>query len=168
MTDAAAPDVEPEKKSSRMPMIIGLLLALVGGGGGFFAVSTGLLFGTDKHAEEADRQVEGGEDVPAKLLPDIAFVSLPQLVVSLGPGSESRHLIFRADLEVPRDKVADVEAILPRMVDVLNSYLRALEPRDIEELSSLVKLRAQMLRRVQLVAGQERVRDLLVMEFVLN
>ncbi len=101
-------------------------------------------------------------------LPDISFVSLPQLVVSLGAGSQSDHLIFRADLEVPRTMVQEVESILPRVVDVLNSYLRALEPRDIEGPSSLVKLRAQMLRRIQLVAGQDRVRDLLVMEFVLN
>ena len=49
-----------------------------------------------------------------------------------------------------------------------NSYLRALELRDLEDPSALTRLRAQMLRRVQVVAGPERVNDLLVMEFVLN
>ena len=32
----------------------------------------------------------------------------------------------------------------------------------------LVRLRAQMLRRVQMVTGEGRVRDLLITEFVLN
>ncbi len=168
MTDATVPDQKPAKKTSKLPMIIGLVLALAGGGGGFFAVSSGLLFGGGDHGEAADAHAEEDTGAPSEPLPDISFVSLPQLVVSLGPGSHSEHLMFRADLEVPKDKVADVESILPRVVDVLNSYLRALEPRDIEGPSSLVKLRAQMLRRIQLVAGQDRVRDLLVMEFVLN
>ncbi|MBC7156526.1 MAG: flagellar basal body protein FliL, partial [Rhodobacteraceae bacterium] len=41
----------------------------------------------------------------------------------------------------------------------------------VEELlapAALVRLRAQMLRRVQVVAGAGRVRDLLVNEFVVN
>jgi flagellar FliL protein len=54
------------------------------------------------------------------------------------------------------------------VVDVLNGYLRALEPREIEDPAALMRIRAQMLRRVQVVAGGDRVRDLLVMEFVVN
>ena len=58
--------------------------------------------------------------------------------------------------------------LLPRILDVLNGYLRAVETADLENPSALVKLRAQMLRRVQIVTGEGRVRDLLVTEFVLN
>ncbi|SNR37288.1 flagellar basal body-associated FliL family protein [Puniceibacterium sediminis] len=166
MTDATVPEEELAKKPSKLPMIIGLVLALVGGGGGFFAVSSGLLFGGGDHGET--QHAEDEHVVDSGPLPDISFVSMPQIVVTLGPGSLNKNLIFRADLEVPKGKVADVEMIMPRVVDVLNSYLRALEPRDIEKPSSLVRLRAQMLRRIQLVAGEDRVRDLLVMEFVLN
>ena len=50
----------------------------------------------------------------------------------------------------------------------MNGYLRAVEVRDIESAAALTRLRAQLLRRVQIVAGQERVNDLLIMEFVLN
>ena len=57
---------------------------------------------------------------------------------------------------------------MPRVLDVLNSYLRAVEVSDLEDPSALVRLRAQMLRRVQIVTGEGRVRDLLVTEFVLN
>ncbi len=51
---------------------------------------------------------------------------------------------------------------------MLNSYLRAVEVRQLEDPSALLRLRAQMLRRVQIVTGEGRVRDLLISEFVLN
>ena len=57
---------------------------------------------------------------------------------------------------------------MPRVIDVLNSYLRALEIGDIADAAALVRLRAQMLRRIQIVTGAGRVNDLLIMEFVLN
>ena len=63
---------------------------------------------------------------------------------------------------------ADVEAIKPRIIDVLNGYLRAVRVSDLEDPTVLIKLRSQMLRRVQVVTGPGYVRDLLIMEFVLN
>jgi flagellar FliL protein len=51
---------------------------------------------------------------------------------------------------------------------VLNGYLRAVDAADLEDPAALVRVRAQMLRRVQLVTGEGRVRDLLVTEFLLN
>ena len=56
----------------------------------------------------------------------------------------------------------------PRILDVLNGYLRAVEVAELEDPSALVRLRAQMLRRIQVVAGEGRVNDLLISEFVLN
>jgi flagellar FliL protein len=63
---------------------------------------------------------------------------------------------------------ADVEHLMPRVVDVLNSYLRALELGDLTDSAALMRLRAQMLRRLQVVTGEGRINDLLIMEFVLN
>ncbi len=40
--------------------------------------------------------------------------------------------------------------------------------RDLENPAAIQRLRAQMLRRVQVVTGEGRVRDLLVTEFILN
>jgi len=42
------------------------------------------------------------------------------------------------------------------------------ETKDLEDPLALVRLRAQMLRRVQMVTGEGRVRDLLITEFVIN
>ena len=69
---------------------------------------------------------------------------------------------------VPKSRQSAVETVQPRVVDVLNSYLRAVKVADLEDPSALVRLRSQMLRRVQVVAGPGNVNDLLVMEFVMN
>lgn len=154
-------DETPPKKSLKMPIIIGLLLAILGGGGGFFAVQMGLLFGTDAQTEQAEHEA-------AEPLPDIAFVPVDPLVISLNDNGAHRHLRFRAELEVEGDAADDVAVLMPRVIDVLNNYLRAVDVSLMNESAALVTLRAQMLRRVQVVVGRGRVRDLLIMEFVLN
>ncbi|SDE41010.1 flagellar FliL protein [Salipiger thiooxidans] len=185
MTDAAADvpgeDEEPKKKSSKLPLIIGVVLALVGGGGGFYAAFSGLLpfGGGGDHTAPADGHGDtaaaGAHDPHAAddhgaPLPDanVAFIEMPQMIISMGPSSDMHHLRFLASLEVPPSHMAEVESLKPRVVDVLNNYLRALHPSDIEAPGALIRIRSQMLRRVQLVAGEDRVRDLLIMEFVLN
>ncbi|MBO9407432.1 flagellar basal body-associated FliL family protein [Shimia sp. R9_1] len=165
MTDETVDTEETPKKASKLPLIIGLVLALAGGGGGFFAVYSGMILGSDTAPAAEEESVE--MDKP-EALPDITYVGLDPFVVSLTSGGSADYLRFRAQLEVPSAHQEEVERVLPRVVDVLNGYLRALSPADIESPDALVKLRSQMLRRVQIVTGQERVSDLLVMEFVLN
>ncbi len=156
------PDVEEAvEKKSKKPLLIGVILALVGSGGGFYATWSGLLLGSESVSEETHEEIkEKG--------PETAFVSMDQLVISLDNTTRAKHLLFRAALEVPKSYADEVQAILPRVIDVLNTYLRALDPSDLEDPSALTRLRAQMLRRVKVVAGQGRINDLLVMEFVLN
>ncbi|WP_020040485.1 flagellar basal body-associated FliL family protein [Salipiger mucosus] len=180
--DAAGDAETPKKTSSKLPLILGIVLALAGGGGGFFAAWSGMLpFGGSAHADEGDAgHAAPGDhgstgdhaapDDPGVAVPmgDVAFVEVPQLVVSLGTTTDMHHLRFRTSLEVAASAAADVETLMPRVVDVLNTYLRALEPSDIDAPGALIRLRAQMLRRVQLVTGREAVQDLLVQEFVLN
>lgn len=162
MSDAQAePEDDPPKKS-KMPIIIGLVLALAGGGGGFYAAFSGMILGSDANEEKPE------EDEIATKGPEVAYVAIDPLVISIRGNANASHLKFRAHLEVSPDSSEDVEKLLPRVVDVLNSYLRAVEPGDLEDPSSLTKLRAQMLRRVQVVTGLGKVRDLLIMEFVLN
>lgn len=163
MADEAQPNGEEEpKKKSKLPMIIGLVLLLAGGGGGFFAVSSGMLFG-DSHEEE-----DVAEEVVIDELPNIAFVPLDPLLISLGGEKPARHLRFTAQLEVEPKSVESVTSVQPRIVDVLNGYLRAVETSELESPSALIRLRTQMLRRIQMVTGEGHVRDLLIMEFVLN
>jgi flagellar FliL protein len=161
MSEPVVDAEETSTKKSKKPMLIGLILAIAGGSGGFFATWSGMLLGSESHASEVH---EVTENASAKT----AFVPVEQLVISLNAAARAQHLLFRAELEVPESYAEEVQGLLPRVVDVMNTYLRALDPGDLEDPSALTRLRAQMLRRVQVVAGQGRINDLLVMEFVLN
>lgn len=156
MTDAAI-DGEETPKKSKAGLLIGLVLALVGAGAGFFVTSSGMLSSDKPAVEKSGSYVD-----------NLAFVAIDPMTVSIGPPSESRYLRFRAELEVKADYKSDVEAMLPRVVDVLNTYLRSISMADVEDPSALLTLRAQMRRRIDLVVGEGKVNDLLVMEFVVN
>lgn len=175
MTTAADPaGIAAPKKSSRLPLILGIVLAVAGGGGGFMAVRMGLLSGTDA-AKEGDgdggtavQAASGQGGVAMPPMESAAFVPLDPILVNLPSQTGQRYLRFTAQLEVAPEHQAEVSGVTPRIVDVLNGYLRAVELSDLEDRSALTRLRAQMLRRVQVVTGAGRVRDLLIMEFVLN
>lgn len=152
-----------------MPVLLGVILAAAGGGGGFWAVTSGPLApettptDTDMAASEAD---DGGysEMAPAS----VAFIELETLVISLGAAESNRNLIFTAALEVRPEHLEEVVQLTPRVMDVLNSYLRVISISELSEPTSLGRLRAQMLRRIQVVTGTGRVRDLLVTQFLVN
>ena len=48
-------------------------------------------------------------------------------MISLPPGASARHLRFTGQLEVAPEHAAEVAALMPRVLDVLNTYLRAVE-----------------------------------------
>jgi len=159
MANPAEPEAAPPKRK-KLGLLLGLLVAIGLGGGGFYVAYSGLLFGGG--AEHA----EGAEGVTP--LPDITFVPVDPVVVSLGEVEQNRHLRFRSQLEVAASHAAEVTLLLPRIVDVLNGYLRAVDVAQLEDPAALVRVRAQLLRRIQIVTGEGRVRDLLISEFVLN
>lgn len=157
MAEPETGEPEARKKKSKLPILLGGVLAVVLGAGGFFAAYTGLVGG-------------GGEShaAPAPESAGIAFVPIAPLVIPLGPQANARHLRFSGSLEVAKGGEAEVQTLMPRILDVLNGYLRAVEIGDFTDSAALARLRAQMLRRIQIVTGEGRVRDLLITEFVLN
>ena len=160
---------EPVRKGKSKLLLIACVLALVAGGGGFFVVYSGLLVlpfggggGTGHATAEAGEQAQA----PAPFEPG-AYIHLEPLILSLGPQSESEHLKITLALEVGPGREAEVEAVMPRVIDILNGFLRAVDEREFELPRSMERLRAQMLRRVMLVTPEGAVRDLLIQEFVL-
>lgn len=152
--------VEPAKKG-KLGLIVGLVLALIGAGGAFFTVNSGMLF-----SAESEHDVAAPEQ-HTEQLPAISFVPIPPIVVTVGPAG-SRQLRFRAEVEVAPERTEDVAMLMPRILDVLNGYLRAVDLAELENPASLIRLRAQMLRRIQIVTGTGHVRDLLITEFVFS
>lgn len=163
MADETEPKpTEEKKKGGKKALIIGLLAALLAGGGGFYATYAGLILGPpaapSSHAAESD--------LPP--LAEIAFIALEPMVVSLGSAANAKFLRFSAQLDVDPASEEAVQMVLPRIVDVLNTYLRAVSEEELGKPAALERLRAQMLRRIQVVTEQGQVKDLLITEFVLG
>lgn len=160
MAEAEAPQDAAPKKSSKLPLVLGLVLFLALGGGGFYAVYSGMILATP---QEGHAKSNGPGTAP-----EMAFVPITPVTISLGKAADNHHLRFTAQLEVNKDKEKEVTNLVPRILDVVNGYLRAVSLAELEDPDALVRLRSQMLRRIQIVTGQGHVRDLLVTEFVLD
>ena len=146
-----------------------MILAAAGGGGGFWVMTEGPLSPQSADSSEVDDAETPGDDSYEDRAPaEVAYVELETLVVSLGASESSRNLIFTAALEVAPNDLEYVTQLTPRVLDVLNSYLRVISISELSEPTSLARLRSQMLRRIQVVTGDGRVRDLLVTQFLVN
>lgn len=167
--DETDTDNAPKKKGILLPLLIGVALAAAAGGGGFWAVTSGPLAfggGGDSLQADADGTTPAGTTRPQ--LDEVAFVPLEPVVVNLGSETAGRHLLFTAQLEVDPSDTGEVMHLMPRVMDVINSYLRVLDMLELTDPRTLARLRAQLLRRIQVVTGDVLVRDLLVTEFVVN
>lgn len=148
------------KATGTRTLALGLGAGVLLGGLGFGAVYLGLfdgVFGTKDPAKMAIAPLDG-----------IGFLPLEPIIINLPPEASARHLRFVGELEVVPDHADDVALLMPRILDALNTYLRAVDVADLEQPAATVWLRAQMLRRIQVVTGEGRVRDLLITEFVLS
>jgi len=163
MTIAADPGERIAKGRPRRLLALGVLLALLGAAAGYFGM---MQFGPQMPLPglAAPQSVHPATDSR----PAPAFVAIEPIIVTLPRASGREFLRFAATLEVEAGSQSDVTTILPRIVDVMNDYLRAVEPADFENRMILADLRAQLLRRIQVVTGEGRVTDLLVIEFILN
>lgn len=164
--DETQTDPPKKKRGMLVPLLIGVVLALLGGGGGYWAVTMGPFAPPATEGAVAD---ESGAPTTPDLPPaNVAFVPLETLVISLGPEQAARHLMFSAELEVDPAHLDAVTQLSPRVLDVLNGYLRVISLTELSDPTSLARLRAQMLRRIQIVTGPGKVQDLLVTQFVVN
>ena len=143
------------------PVIIGLSAAFLGAGGGYFAVQNAAFL----EYESLNSTATGSDAEP---LPDVTYVAIEPMVISLRGGELSKHLRFSAQLEVYEPYAKDVAHFLPRIQDVLNTYLRAVRVSDIEDSTALYRIRSHVLHRVHLVVGEGRVRDVLITEFIVT
>lgn len=165
MSEIATDPTDTEPKKGKLSFVVWLTLALVGAGAGFALVFFDLLPVSSLSKSGDSDEVEMHS--PNEAI-EVAFIDVPAIMITLNSGDADRQLRFHAQIEVESRSKSDVEHILPRIVDVMNSYLRALTLEDLRDPLALPRLRGQLLRRISIVTGESNVRDLLIMEFVLN
>lgn len=154
-------------KRSRRPMLIGLILFILLGAGGFYATFSGALslsavLGGGDGGEAEEPEETHGESTA------FAFAPIGEIIIPLGPKANSEFLILEAEIEVaPEDKEA-LMAQMPRVRDMFNTYLRAVETRDLEAQDATLRLRAHLMRRLTVLLEPLAPRDLLFTTFILR
>lgn len=162
-------EATPASRGGRTRFLLGLAAMLGLGAAGFHAAYSGLialpLGGGAGPPPAAGAPAGDAADSPPGA---VAFVDIPRMIVSLGPSAGARHLRLAAALDVAPEETERVGALMPRIRDVINTYLQALDEADLERPAAMARMRAHLLRRIRIVAGEGAVRDLLITEFVLQ
>jgi flagellar protein FliL len=156
---AASTDAKKPAKKGKLKLLIGLIIicALIGGGVGYSGMVAKLM-----------GQKPPSTDASMSDVSKTAFVEMPRLMVPLGEQASAKHLAAQFIIETTREHSERVEKLKPRLLDMLNTYLRAVDEKELSEPSRFRQLQAQILRRAKLIAGDAAVRNVLIQEFILQ
>ena len=157
MNDTA--DIPAEEKSKggirRILLPLGLVVIMTGGG---FA-STFLGFWSPMAFFAAKE-----EHPPEAQAPTVEFVDIPQIVLTLA-GPRSRMLIMTVKIETDQTHRAEVEHLVPRILDSFNSFLSDVDPSAFEKRGMLDIIRDELATRAAFVLGKDAFADILITEF---
>ena len=147
-------------------------LAVLGGllilGGGITAAVLFLGGGeAEVHADAAH-----GAPVTAVHLPSehTSFFNVPDIIVNIQtPDGTPAYLKLSVALEVDQaDAQALIEPVLPRVIDQFQTYLRELRVEDIRGSAGVMRLKEELLRRVNFALAPLPVRDVLLKEMIVQ
>lgn len=156
-------DAETQEKKGRIVgPLIGITLSILGGAGGYAVVGMDVLGIFSKDSVTHVQANDAGYEL------DYTYVPLPMMIIPMGSVLDGRQLRFQGQVEATPENAGKAEALIPRLVDVFQDYLRALSIEDLDRPGALIHIRSELLFRARLVVGKEEISDLLIMEFVLN
>jgi flagellar protein FliL len=158
---AAAEAEAPPRKSKLLFIIIGVVVLLAATGGVLYF--TGIV---DKFIGHKQQK----EEVTEKVAPPAVFFDLPDLLVNLNTtGRKASFLKLSVSLELERaDDLARLQAVLPRIIDNFQVYLRELRVEDLRGSSGIYRLREELLARVNTAAAPVKVHDILFKEMLVQ
>lgn len=137
-----------------------LLLGLAGAGVYFSGLLDGLLGVT----HEEDRLLAEEEAGPS------VFFEMPDMLVNLNSsGRKTNYLKLSVSIEIgSQEDRESLEAVLPRIVDNFQVYLRELRVEDLRGSAGIQRLREELLLRVATAAHPVEVRDVLFREMLIQ
>jgi flagellar FliL protein len=153
-------EAAPAKKKSRLLLIIvPVVLLLIGGVGGFLVYSGFLKI----------RFISKNKTQHAAA-PQTQFIKMPELVANLDAGADAdSYAKMQAELEVsdPASALA-VNAQMPAIIDLFQSYLRTMQPGDLQGAEGLYRLREALLARANVIVAPAAVQDVLFIELIVQ
>ena len=179
------------KKKKLMLILIPLILLIGGGAGLYFTGMLDSLLGK-KPAVEGEASAEGGEGAVEEGHEEAAaegdseggaegeggeggakgpaFLKVPDLIVNLAnDGGQPRYLRLSVQLELANEAdMKAVEAVLPRVIDQFQTYLRELRIQDLVGSKGIYRLQMELLSRVNAAAAPTQVKDVLFQEILIQ
>lgn len=98
------------------------------------------------------------------------FLEIPNMIVNLNAdGGETRYLRLSVQLELAsQTDLLAVEAVMPRVVDQFQTYLRELRVKDLRGSQGIYRLQMELLSRVNAAAYPVEVKDVLFQEILIQ
>ncbi len=157
------------KKKLILFIVLPLLLVVGAAAGAYFSgLLDPLLHATKSEkkatADAAQQGKNKGEVQPA------VFYDLPEILVNLNTtGRRQNFLKIRVSLELdnPLD-VSKIEAVMPRIIDNFQVYLRELRIEDLQGSAGMLRLREELLARVNNAVKPAKVNDVLFKEMLVQ
>jgi flagellar FliL protein len=99
-----------------------------------------------------------------------AFFDVPDIIVNIQtPDSTPAYLKLSVALELEKvESKAAIEPVLPRVIDQFQTYLRELRVEDVRGSTGVMRLKEELLRRVNLAVAPTPVRDVLLKEMIVQ
>jgi flagellar protein FliL len=152
----------PAKRKLSLKMIIMAVggLAVLGGlgGGGYYFFFAG----------------HGKEEAAAAAVPQtkpVVFLDMPDVLVNLSSagGDRTQYLKVKVTLELPDQAMsAQIQPVMPRLMDAFQTYLRELRPTDLDGSAGLYRLKEELTRRVNAAIAPNRINAVLFKEIVVQ
>ncbi len=148
-----------------------VLLLVAGGAGAYFMGLFGGEAPPEEHAAAASQAAAGagaaGEGGGGD---EVVYFEVPDLLVNLsGPNNSSGFLKLRLQLELENSgDVEKVEAVLPRIIDNFQVYLRELRVEDLQGAQGVYRLKEELLVRVNAAARPTKINDVLISEMLVQ
>ncbi len=147
--------------SKKMLMIAVPALLLVVGGGGAGAYF--FLLKSDKS------DIAKADEVPLTP-PKVAFSDMQDILVNIQSNDGTpAYLKLGVSLELEDDaQKTAIQPLMPRITDQFQAYLRELRLDDLKGSAGVLRLKEELLRRVNVAAAPYHVRDVLLKEMIVQ
>ena len=155
------------------------LFILAGVGGGLYFTGT-----LDRFLKKGDAVAEqgevaggghgeggkGGKGAHGEAAADAYFLQIPNMLVNLTTtDGQPRYLRLSVQLELESSTdMQAVEAVMPRVVDQFQTYLRELRVKDLRGSAGIYRLQMELLSRVNAAAYPIEVKDVLFQEILIQ
>jgi flagellar FliL protein len=138
-----------------------ILLLLVMGAGLWFTGILPHMLGMEKHEEKI---AEAAKPVPP------SYIDIPEMIANLNSNAHKpAYVKLAARIEVPKPEDVDkVRSALPRLQDMMQTYLREMRPEELRGSAGTYRLREELLVRANAAVAPAKVSDVLFTQMLVQ